>query len=335
MTTARSASIITRLAVAVPVLAALLVIAAVAAMTTGSSGITLTDLFHPAKNGGELAATIIWKIRFPRVVLAATVGATLATSGLVLQALLRNPLAEPYILGVSGGAAIGAISASILGFSPFFGVPLSAFAGSMATLVLVIILSGGAAGRFSRESLLLGGVMVNALCSAVIMFLISITKSSQAHRILFWLMGDLSMFTADRMAVLAAILPCFVFIMIMARPMNLLLLGRESAALLGVNVVRVFYSLLAVTSFMVSLVVCQSGLIGFCGLVIPHILRRILGPDHRVLAPACLLGGGAFLVVCDLISRTLPEHGEMPVGVITAMIGAPLFIFLLWREKKC
>jgi iron complex transport system permease protein len=278
-------------------------------------------------------AAIIWRIRFPRVVLAAVVGATLALGGLVFQALLRNPLAEPYILGVSGGSAIGAIVAMLLGLSPFPGVTVAAFGGSMLTLLLLF---GLAAGRLTanRDYLLLGGVMLNAFCGAVIMFLISLSLSSEVRHILFWLMGDLSMFTAAQLPLLLAVLPSFILIFILARPLNLLLLGRESAASLGVNVRLVSNLLLVATTFMISVVVSHAGLIGFVGLVIPHILRLLLGVEHRLLVPASILGGAAYLILCDLLARTLPLSGELPVGIITALIGAPLFILLLWKGRR-
>lgn len=281
----------------------------------------------------SVAATIIWQIRLPRVVLAAVVGATLALGGLVFQALLRNPLAEPYMLGVSGGSAIGAISAMLLGFSAFPGVAFSAFGGSMLALLLLLLL---AAGRITvnRDSLLLGGVMINAFCGAVIMFLISLSLGNEVRHILFWLMGDLSLFGNDQLPLLWGVVPSFVIILVLARTLNLLLLGREEAAAMGVNVKMVSTLLLVATTFMVSVVVCYSGLIGFVGLVIPHILRLLLGVDHRLLAPAAILCGAAYLILCDLLARTIHLSGELPVGIVTALIGAPLFIFLLWRSRR-
>jgi len=281
----------------------------------------------------SITAAIIWRLRLPRVILAALVGATLSLGGLVFQALLRNPLAEPYILGVSGGSAVGAILGILLGLAPFPGVALLAFAGSMATLVLVLILAAGRAVS-QKGSLLLAGVMVNAFCSAVIMFFISITQDARLHNIIYWLMGDLSQVAPERLVLLFYLLPpCFVLIFLLARPMNLLALGEEVAMYMGINVKTVSYVLLITTSLMVSAIVCQSGLVGFVGLVVPHLLRLILGPDHRLLIPACVLGGGSYLVLCDLLSRILPSQGEMPVGVITAIIGAPLFILLLQRSR--
>ena len=305
-------------------------------LAVGSSGYTFSEVLNFFLNTDavdDMLQTIIWKIRYPRVILAATVGASLALGGLVFQALLRNSLAEPYILGVSGGSAIGAIIAMLLGFSSFIGVPILAFLGSMGTLSLVLVLASGHS-ILRKDSLLLGGVMVNAFCGAVIMFLISITQTVQVRQILFWLMGDLSMFTSETLPILLVILPCFLIIFALARPMNLLLMGKESAAYLGINVTAVMYILLITTSFMVSIVVCQSGLIGFVGLVIPHIFRLLLGSDHRFLIPSCILGGASYLIICDLLARTLPSEGEMPVGIITALVGAPIFIFLLWRANR-
>jgi iron complex transport system permease protein len=278
--------------------------------------------------------TIIWQIRFPRVLLAALVGATLSLGGLVFQAILRNPLAEPYILGVSGGAAIGAIIGILLGFSRFPGVSFTAFLGSMATLILILGMSS-VQSMLKKDSLLLSGVMVNAFCSAVIMFLISMAMDSRIHSIIFWLMGDFAMVELGHVGMLAGILfPCFILMFWFSNSMNLLLLGKEMAQSMGVNTKGVTITLLVVTSFMVSATVSHCGLIGFVGLVIPHLLRLIVGPDHRVLVPACVFGGGAYMVLCDVLARSLPQQGEMPVGVITAIIGAPLFIFLLKRPGK-
>ena len=278
--------------------------------------------------------TIIWQLRLPRVLLAALVGATLSLGGLVFQALLRNPLAEPYILGISGGSAIGAISGILMGLSRFPGVSLTAFSGSMAILVLLLVMSSGQA-ILKKDTLLLSGVMVNAFCAAIIMFLVSITQDARLHNIIFWLMGDLSLSDIKQVAILAAILlPCFIVIFYCSHAMNLMLLGKEMAQSMGVNIKVMMVTLLVVTSLMVSLTVSQSGLIGFVGLVIPHLLRLLIGPDHRVLVPACVLGGGAYMVFCDLLARVIPKQGEMPAGVITALIGAPLFIFLLKRFRQ-
>lgn len=282
---------------------------------------------------GDILPVIIWQLRFPRVLLAALVGATLAAAGVVFQALLRNPLAEPYILGVSGGAAVGAILALLAGWAAFPGMTGLAFAGSMATLALLVLLTWRRGGR-RQEALLLSGVMVNAFCGAIIMFLLSLTQDARLHHLLFWLMGDLSLAAPEHIPYLAAALfPGFLVLMGLARPLNLLLLGEETAFFLGLNVTAFSRVVLILTSFLVSLAVCHSGLVGFVGLVVPHGLRLVVGPDHRLLLPASLLGGASFLVLCDLLSRVLPATGEMPVGVVTALVGAPLFIFLLLRSR--
>lgn len=302
----------------------------------GSSGISFREMIRvlQGQEGSDtVAAAIIWEIRFPRVVLAAVAGASLALGGLVFQALLRNPLAEPYILGVSGGSAIGAIIALLIGLAPFPGVTLASFGGSMLVLTVVLLLGRGRS-ILRRDSLLLGGVMINALCGAVIMFLISLAGNNQVHHVLFWLMGDLSAFSAEQLPMLLAVVPGMVVVFVLARPMNLLLMGHENAAVMGVNVRLVTTLLLLATTFMVSVVVCHSGLIGFVGLVVPHILRLTIGPDHRLLVPASILGGASYLIVCDLLARGLPAGGELPVGIVTALVGAPLFIFLLWRANR-
>ncbi len=325
-----------RQALLVVSLGLLLAVSVLAGISLGSAGLEFRDILEVLRGGsGSDSATqaIVWQIRFPRVVLAGVVGATLALGGLVFQALLRNSLAEPYILGVSGGSAIGAILAMILGFSAFPGVTIAAFAGSMLILALLMLLASGRM-MINRDSLLLAGVMTNAFCGAVIMFLISLSMSTEVRHILFWLMGDLSMFSVSQLPMLLGVVPCFALIFILARPMNLLLMGKENASIMGVEVKLVTNLLLVVTTFMVSIAVSHSGLIGFVGLVIPHILRLIMGFDHRLLVPASALGGASYLIICDLLARTLPGEGEKPVGIVTAIIGAPLFIFLLWRSNR-
>jgi len=329
--------LIRRVVTASSLLILLLGFAMVLGISMGSTDSGIKDVFQNllgSKDSESMLYTIIWQIRFPRVLLAALVGAALSLGGLVFQALLRNPLAEPYILGISGGSAIGAIVGILIGFSRFPGVTLTAFTGSIATLLLLLAMSSGQT-ILKKDALLLSGVMVNAFCAAVIMFLVSMTQDSRLHNIIFWLMGDLSMGDMKHVGILAAILlPCFFLIFWLSNPMNLLLMGKEMAQTLGVNIKAVTFSLLVATSFMVSATVSYCGLVGFVGLVMPHLLRLVFGPDHRVLVPACIFGGGSYMVFCDLLARILPKHGEMPAGIITAMIGAPLFIYLLKRSSK-
>ena len=335
--TAKTPFIISRLIWVSGLLLAILLAAMILGSSMGSSGggiISVLQVLSGKSDPDSMLHTIIWRIRLPRVLLAALVGATLSLGGLVFQALLRNLLAEPYILGISGGSAIGAIAGILLGLSRFPGVSLTAFLGSIATLVLILVMTSGQT-VLKKESLLLSGVMVNAFCSSVIMFLVSLTQDSRLHNIIFWLMGDLSTADIRQVGLLAGmLLPCFILIFRYSHAMNLLLMGKEMAQSTGINIKVVTITLLVTSSFMVSATVSYCGLIGFVGLVMPHLLRLIFGADHRLLVPACILGGGSYLVICDLLARTLPEQGEMPAGVITAIVGAPLFILLLKRSER-
>ena len=310
------------------------VFAGISAGSSGGGMLSVLQVILGKSDPDSMLHAIIWQIRLPRVLLAALVGATLSLGGLVFQALLRNLLAEPYILGISGGSAIGAIAGILLGLSRFPGVSLTAFLGSMATLALILVMTSGQS-VMKKESLLLSGVMVNAFCSSVIMFLVSVTQDAKLHNIIFWLMGDLSTADIRQVGILAGmLLPCFVIIFWHSHAMNLLLMGKEMAQATGISIKVVTITLLVTSSFMVSATVSYCGLIGFVGLVMPHLLRLILGPDHRILVPACILGGGSYLVICDLLARTLPQQGELPAGVVTAIIGAPLFIILLKKSGR-
>ena len=335
--TAKRPSIISRIIWVSCLLLVVLLAAMILGSSIGSSGsqiVSVLQVISGKSDPNSMQYTSIWRIRLPRVLLAALVGATLSLGGLVFQALLRNLLAEPYILGISGGSAIGAIAGILLGFTRFPGVSLTAFLGSIVSLVLILVMTSGQS-VLKKESLLLSGVMVNAFCSSVIMFLVSLTQDARLHNIIFWLMGDLSTADIQQVGLLAAmLLPCFILIFRHSHAMNLLLMGKEMAQSTGLNIKVVTITLLVTSSFMVSATVSYCGLIGFVGLVMPHLLRLIFGPDHRVLVPACILGGGSYLVICDLMARTLPEQGEMPAGVVTALIGAPLFILLLKRSER-
>lgn len=305
-------------------------------LAAGSTGGGIWDVLRTLGQDSEsrLLGDIIWRLRLPRVLMAALVGATLSLGGMVFQALLRNPLAEPYILGVSGGAAIGAIMGILMGLARIPGVWLTSFAGSLGVLGVLFLMAGGRS-FIHANTLLLSGVMVNAFCAAVIMFLVSMAQDSRLHDIIYWLMGDLAAATMDMTGALAvAVLPCFVVIFARSHAMNLMALGADMARSMGVNIKATTLLLLVVTSLMVSATVSYCGLVGFVGLVMPHLLRLVLGPDHRILTPACILGGATFMVLCDVLARTLPDQGEMPVGVISAMIGAPLFIYLLRKSRS-
>lgn len=278
--------------------------------------------------------TIIFSIRLPRVLFAGLVGAALSGAGVIFQALLRNPLADPYILGISGGSAVGAIIGIIIGIGAVpFAIPGLAFCGAAATVLLVFFI-----GRSNRElhstTLLLAGVIVNAFFSAVIMFLISISTNTELHSITFWLMGDLTLSSWYKILFVAILLFAgAALIYSFARPLNLIVTGEETALQLGVDVERTKITLFIAGSLLTAVAVAFSGVIGFVGLIIPHMMRMVFGPDHRLLLPASFLFGASFLVAADTIARTVIPQTELPVGVITAMCGAPYFIYLLRRRS--
>jgi len=278
-------------------------------------------------------------VRLPRVVLGALAGAGLSTVGVALQASLRNPLAEPYVLGVSGGAALGATVAILFGLTvtTWLGaslLPLFALGGGVLAVVLVHSLARSA-GRSSPATLLLVGVVVNAFASALITVLKSAVSPEKSQALLFWLVGFLDAPRTSTLAFVAAYTVVGSLVMMRDAPsLNLLSLGDETAASLGVDVAKVGRRTLVASSLVVGAIVSVTGLIGFVGLVVPHALRRVLGPDARALLPASFFAGGAFLVLCDTASRvgfrwlgTSP-----PVGAITALVGGPLLVWLLRRS---
>ena len=277
--------------------------------------------------------TIIFSIRLPRIIFAGIVGASLSIAGVVFQALLRNPLADPYILGISGGSAVGAITGIVIGAGVVpFGIPGLAFLGAILTVILVFGIAK--TGReLQSNTLLLAGVIVNAFFAAVIMFLISTSRNADLLNIMFWLMGDLSLATSGEIILTGLFLIAgFILIYIYSRSLNLIVTGEETAIQLGVNVERTKRILFLVASLTTGVAVSVSGVIGFVGLIIPHIMRMLLGSDHRLLLPASLLFGASFLAVADTIARTVIAPTELPVGVITALCGAPFFIYLLRRR---
>lgn len=319
-------------------LGVLLLAAIVFGLGAGSSGLSPGEVWNVLIGRGDgdaAAADIVLRIRLPRVLLAVLVGAALAVAGVCFQALLRNPLADPYILGVSGGAALGGVAMLSFGAGLGLGygaVPPAAFGGAMAATALLYALAGSSA-RFSATHLLLTGVVLNAFASALIVFLASVAGFTEGASIFLWLIGSLSGARVELagwvggfLALgLAASLP-------LARGLNALALGEESAEQLGVDVERAKRVLLLATSLMVGAAVSVSGLIGFVGLIVPHLLRLVIGPDHRLLLPAAGLAGAAFLVVCDTLARVVLESRELPVGAITALVGGPLFLLLLRRH---
>jgi iron complex transport system permease protein len=308
-------------------------------LVTGPSSLTLADAWSAllGAEAGSPAVDIVRGIRLPRILLASLVGASLATSGVLFQALLRNPLADPFILGVSGGAALGAIAVLSLGGVVGLGygaVPPAAFAGSLVAILLLYVVAGRGS-RVSATGLLLTGVVFNAFASAAIIFLASLSDMLEGSRIFIWLIGNLSASRMDVIPWLVVFLAaglCAAFFS--ARGLNVLALGEEAAEQLGIETERFKRVLLLASSLMVGAAVSVSGLVGFVGLIIPHGLRLWIGPDHRLLLPAAALGGASFLVVCDTVARSLLAGRELPVGAITALVGGPLFLFLLRRSQQ-
>jgi iron complex transport system permease protein len=279
---------------------------------------------------------ILFSVRLPRIIFAGIVGASLSLGGVVFQAILRNPLADPYVLGISGGSALGAIIGILLGASSFYlGVPLLAFVGALATVFLVFVVAGGTRGPLLDNSLLLSGVVVNAFFSAAILFFLSIVNSMELHSITFWLMGDLSRASTKEICLAAfCLIAGFVLLYVQARKLNLIVQGEDTALQLGVNVERTKQRLLIVTSLITAVAVSLAGIIGFVGIMVPHFMRLIFGSDHRLLLPVSVLFGASFLIVADTIARVVFAPAELPVGVITALCGAPYFIFLLKRKAR-
>lgn len=281
------------------------------------------------------SAAIVLEIRLPRALLAALVGAGLATAGALLQALLQNPLADPYVLGISGGAALGGVLALALGGGLWPGaaaVPLVAFAGALgASLLLYAIAAAG--GRAPAHSLLLTGVVFNAFASSLIVFVTSAADLSRVAGVFLWLIGSIRLLEPALVAGVAALFALGLGLALReAYALNLLAQGDEAATHLGVDVPRTRRRVLAATALMIGASVAVSGLIGFVGLIVPHLLRLTIGSDHRVLVPASALAGAGFLVAADTLARIVLSPVELPVGALTALLGGPLFLVLLRRE---
>ena len=306
----------------------------------GSESISLKSALSGGREMGQANPDyeILMRIRIPRVILAAIVGAALAAAGVTLQALLHNPLADPYILGISSGAGLGATLAiiggvqwTLWGRSP---VALFAFAGAIGTVWLVWTV-GRTTGRFHITGLLLAGVVVNAFFSAIIMFLISIARGQELHATMFWLMGNMAeedsfVLWIGTGCVAAGITSLY----FLAPQLNAVSFNPTDARSMGIHVERVQLTALAVAAFVTAVAVSLSGLVGFVGLVVPHAVRLVLGPDHRQLLPIGSLCGAMFLVVADTVARVVVAPAQLPVGVVTAIVGGPFFLFLLIRYNR-
>jgi iron complex transport system permease protein len=310
----------------------------VAAPLIGPTSISLRRVFESSiPFADNTDAQIFFVARLPRTLSGAMVGALFAASGVVFQGLLRNPLATPFTLGVSTGAALGAIVAITFNWSiALFGisaVPLAAFAGSLAAVGIVYALAQARRRGLSTTVLLLAGVTMNAFFSAMILFVQYFANFADVGRTLRWLMGDLDVSSYQPLIVaLPALIVAFGVFAWLARPLNLLSLGPDSAESRGLDVTRAQRAAFLSASLATGAAVSIGGPIGFVGIIIPHLVRLLVGPDHRLVLPAAALFGAAFLVGCDLIARTVMAPIELPVGVITALIGGPFFLWLLIRR---
>ncbi len=316
------------------VLTVILLFTGIAGLSVGSVPVSFANVVNSLFNCDCVDAmerTIIIDIRLPRLLLAMVVGAGLSIAGAVLQALLRNPLAEPYILGISSGGTVGAILAiGLAAGSGLLVTPLASLTGSILVMVLVYSL-GHRHGQLDTNALLLAGVMVGAFFNAAVLLVIALFNQELRNSFL-WLMGNLSSANLESLAVISPLIVLATGVLLLqSKNYNLIATGDETALQLGVDVKKIKRLSYLLASLITGLVVSVSGVIGFVGLIIPHICRMIFGPDHRLLLPASVLLGASFMIVADILSRILLAPTEIPVGAITAAIGAPLFVWLLKR----
>lgn len=299
-----------------------------ACLLAGAAGLDALDWHSPTGH-------IIFRLRLQRVAAGFVIGAGLSCSGVVLQALLRNPLADPYVLGVSSGAGLGAALIIASGLSAVAGfLPAGAFLAALLTLGIVVLLARKS-GAPSLYGLLLSGVIVSAMCSSVLMLIISLAPVEGLHSIMWWMLGNLQAVSTPLLLISAGLIGLGVLgIWGLARDLNALTLGREMAHHLGIRTGAAIALGLALATLTTAAAVGLAGLIGFVGLIVPHLMRSLVGPDHRRLVPAAALAGGWFLALCDALARTIIAPVELPVGVITALIGGPFFLVLLRKRRR-
>ena len=310
-----------------------LALAAIAlAAATGSTTLSVGTLFQVLGGGGDdTARMLVLQLRVPRALSAFATGGLLAMAGALMQVLLRNPLADPYILGVSGGAAVAALLSIMLGLGGWW-LELNAFAGALGVTWLVFVIGRGQRG-WNGNRLLLTGVVVAAGCGAIISVLLSLGTDSSLRTMIFWLLGDFSF--ADRPGLPWAILVLAIAIgFALGRPLNVLAQGQTRAMTLGVEVGRLRIGIYVLSSLLTAVAVTTAGTIGFVGLLVPHIVRLAAGSDHRVVLPASALLGGTLLVLADTAARTVVAPRQLPVGALTALLGVPLFLYLMRRRAE-
>ena len=307
------------------ILVASLLLTLLLAVSFGSERLSIFDL-------SETQAAIFFDIRFPRVLLGACVGASLATAGASLQALLRNPLAEPYLLGVSNGAALGTMIAFVFFEQFVFARPLLAFCGAGLATFTVYQMARGRAGM-NVERLVLSGVIVTTFLSSIIVLLTSLLDAARLRGFTFWLLGDLSQATMSGFYLtLAGVVIGAIVLTSQARPLNLMMIGERDALDFGVEVGRVRMIVFGMASLLVGTAVAASGSVGYVGLIVPHLVRLAIGSDNRLVVPISAVCGAIFVMLADTVARTAIAPRELPVGAVTALIGAPMFIYLLRRS---
>lgn len=314
----------------VPILLLLTVLSLLLASAAGSVAMSPAEWLEALKTPDSSLGEVIWRLRLPRAWAAWLVGAMLALSGCLMQVLLRNPLADPYILGVSGGAAFFTLVGMSLGIAASL-LPAMTLGGALLAIVLVFSLARGE-GPWSGTRLLLTGVVTASGWAALISLVLAIGPDNSLRGMLFWLLGDLTYARAGVApgVVLAVV---FVVVMLLARSLNVLSMGETTARLLGEETGRLLWFIYLLASVLTATAVYLAGSVGFVGLIVPHLSRMLVGSDHRVLVPAATLFGGCFLVISDTLARTLLAPRQLPVGVVTAVLGVPLFLLLLNRAR--
>ncbi|MFW9906220.1 MAG: FecCD family ABC transporter permease [Candidatus Thorarchaeota archaeon] len=308
-------------------------------ITKNSLNFLLQVIGFPIQEENTIQKVIIWDIRLPRIVMGALAGMALAVAGTIMQAIFRNPMADPYILGLASGASVGAsiviIAGGTIGFLAGYTLPVFAFGGALLTIIIVYYISN-IHGMVRIDTLLLSGIAVGSFMAAVTSFF-TYVSGQHLRPIIFWLMGGLSLSEGDWDSVFIAaliIIPACIICMTFTRQLNLLLLGEETAQYRGLDTQKVQKILLVLASLITGVAVAFTGVIGFVGLIIPHLIRLISGPDHRILLPTSCLIGGSFLIIADVVAKTIIYPTELPVGIITALCGTPFFLYLLRKQKK-
>lgn len=305
-------------------------------LSIGEISIPISEFWQTLQDKNSMGYSVLAYIRIPRTLLGFAIGGGLSLAGTILQGIYRNPLVEPYTLGISGGASLGVTFAIITGMQAlgFLVLPLAGFAGAFATIFLVYTLSIRQ-GAIQVNRMLLIGVMISFISSSLMMFMMSVTKVENIHNIVFWTMGSLNESNHTMILVMVAVsILCLLLSYLFVTPLNALRLGEDKARHLGINTGTTIRILFIITSLLTGACIAVGGIIGFVGLVIPHIVRYIVGSDYRILLLSSFMSGGIFLIACDILSRVVVQPNELPIGVITGIIGGIVFIFLLSSQTK-